>query len=188
MRALSALSRLKEIVSLSHVDRLANERIILMRDAQIIRLNRCKATRVVLIEHRDDRVLRHVLYRIGRCVRIGDLGVLRQLAEPLVGGGHGLVHVCAAQVEGVPCFVDDDGEHVVLRVEEGDAAVEFEGPAGLGGDVNDMADPLAHLDGDLAELLGHGVDGDGGLLVVAEDPWVAALLVVRLVDVEYVSG
>lgn len=72
--------------------------------------------------------------------------------------------------------MDDDRHHVVLGVDEGDGAVELEGPAGVGGDVDDVSDPLAHLDGEFAELAGHRVDGYGGLLVVAEDPGVAALL------------
>lgn len=122
MRALRILPRLEDIVPLPDLDRLANERVVLVRDAHVVGLYGGEPARVVLVEDGDDRVLRDVLDGVGRGIDVGDLGVLVVLAPPLVRGGHGLVDEGAAEVEGVAGFVDHDGQHVVLWIEEGHGA------------------------------------------------------------------
>lgn len=72
-------------------------------------------------------------------------------------------------------LVDHGAQHALDGTHEGDGPVVLKRPAVVGRDVDDVSDPFAHLDGDLAELAGHGVDGCVGFAVVAEDPRVAAL-------------
>lgn len=176
MHARRIRPRLEQVIPLADLNRLTNKRIILVIDALVVRFQAAKPAGHVLVEEGNDRVLRDVLDGICRGVRVGDFCGEVELGEPLVRGGEGLVDVGAGQVERVARLVDDDGEHVVLWVDEGDGAVELEGPAARGGGhVDDVPDPLAHLDGEFAELARHRVDGYGGLLVVAEDPGVAAL-------------
>lgn len=75
-------------------------------------------------------------------------------------------------------LVDHGAHHALDGTDKGDGAVVLKRVAVVGRHVDDVADPFAHLDGDLAELASHGVDGGVGPAVVAEDPRVAALVIV----------
>lgn len=170
MRALLILAGLEQIIPLPIRNGAINKRGILMEDLLPLGLDARVLTGHILIVHGDDGVLRHVLDHVGRGVRVGHVGVLLVVGPEVVGGGEGLAVVGAFEVERVPGFVQDHGEHVVVGLVEDDVAVGFEGPSVGRWHVHDVAHPLAHLDRDFAELACHAVDVDSGCLVVAEDP------------------
>lgn len=110
----------------------------------------------VQIEGIDHRILGDVLNLVDLRVRVGDIGILVVVVEPVGGGGEGFVGVGVQEVEGVAALVDEDGEVAVDAVEHCDVAVGIVGVAAVGvGEGDHMADVLARVHGGAAEEVNH---------------------------------
>lgn len=176
MGALHILPRLDEASSaISSISGMCDNSCELMEEIVPVGFNAAVFLRHVLVVHGNDSVLGNILHHSRLRVRVGYIGILLVVVPPVVAIRQGRHAVCAVEVEGVADFVNHGREHVFDRSDKGDVAVPFKCPAAVRGDIDDVADPLAHLDGHLAKLAGHGVYGAIGGSMVAEDPRIAAL-------------
>jgi hypothetical protein len=54
--------------------------------------------------------------------------------------------------------------------------IPFKRPTAIGRDIDDVTNPLTHLDGNFAKLLGHGINSNGRVFVVTEHPCITTLM------------
>ena len=184
MGAGTTLALPDDAVAITSLTGLGDESGVLVEDGVPVGFDAGVLPGDVLVVDGDDGVLGNILDHVALSVVVGDVGVLVIVVPPVVAGGEGLVGVGAVEIERVAGLVDDGGKHVVDRADEVDGTVPLEGPAVVCRSVDNMTDPGAHLNGETTELGSHGVDGDVGVLVVAEHPWVSTISVGDVEDLE----
>lgn len=172
---LLVLSRNNDTVAMAGIACLSDDGSVLVEDVAPVRLNTFKLSRDILVENSNNGSLGDVLNHVALRIRVGDIGILVVVVPPVVVIGNRWHVVSAAEVKGVSSLVNHGSHHSFDGSNESNGSVSLESPTTIGRYVNDMANPLAHLDGHLAKLAGHGIDGSVGTFVVTEDPRIATL-------------
>lgn len=150
-------------------------------DCLCVGLNLLNTAWDVLVVDGDNRLLGKVLLLGGTAVVVGDSGVLIIGVGPFlaVGEGSAVLGVEGVGIERVASLVDEDGNLAVAV--HLDVVAAAAGRA-LAGQSNDVADELAHTDGQTAKELSHVLLAERRILVATEDP--RLLLAVVVVNVE----
>ena len=154
MAALLVFSRSNNTVTFTVVSRYSDDRSKLVEDVAVVWFDAAIATVDILIVDSDDGILGNVFQSVGLRVWVWYVRILIVIIPPVVGAGE-LGTIGTEKIKRVAGLVHEHVDHVIDGAEEDDVAVRVVGIAVSAGDSNHVPDPLAHLNGELAELRSH---------------------------------
>lgn len=173
--ALLVLSRNNDTVSMSGIACLGDDGSVLVEDVAPVRLNTFKPSGDILVENSNNGSLGDILNHVALRIRVGNVGVLVVVVPPVVVIRNRWHVVGTTEIERVSSLVNHGSHHSLDGSDESDGSIGLESPTTIGRYIDDVANPLTHLNGHLAELASHGIDGSVGTFVVAEDPRISTL-------------